>query len=131
MTKCPKCGGFTERVNFASPGEYLDTVRQLVEVVNQGSFLLVFASCPLQDMFNYRTCSTLLSQETASFTIFNAPRAGLDSNSSPILFTAWRIGHLETNSRPIETLPGALATTVADSDFSELRIPLHSIRIAG
>ncbi|HWS17257.1 MAG TPA: hypothetical protein VN223_04550 [Candidatus Elarobacter sp.] len=44
MTKCPKCDGFTERVNFASPGEYLDTVRQLVEVVNQGSFLLVFAA---------------------------------------------------------------------------------------
>jgi hypothetical protein len=52
MTKCPKCDGFTERINFASPGEYLDTVRQLVEVVNQGWFLLVFASCPLQDMFN-------------------------------------------------------------------------------
>src|SRR5580692_2320413 len=35
---------------------------------------------------------------------------------------------LETNSRPIETLPGALATTVADFDFSELRIhpTLHS-----
>ena len=82
MTKCPKCDGFTERVNFASPGEYLDTVRQLVEVVNQGSLLLVFASCPVQDIFN------LLSQETASFTIFNAPRAGVDSNSSPILFTA-------------------------------------------
>ena len=82
MTKCPKCDGFTERVNFASPGEYLDTVRQLVEVVNQVSFLLVLVHVL------YRTCSKLRSQETAPFTIFNAPRAGVDSNSSPIRFTA-------------------------------------------
>jgi hypothetical protein len=82
MTKCPKCDGFTERVNFATPGEYLDTVRQLVEVVNQGSFLLVFASCPLQDMFNTPIPGDCI------FHLFNAPRAGVDSNSSPILFTA-------------------------------------------
>src|ERR1700721_1125838 len=71
MTKCPKCDGFTELVNFATPVNTWTPCAKLVEVVNQGSLLLVFASCPVQDIFN------LLSQETASFTIFNAPRAGV------------------------------------------------------
>jgi hypothetical protein len=47
-----KCGGFAERLNFASPREYLDIVGQLIELVGQGAFLLVHASCPLKDIRN-------------------------------------------------------------------------------
>ena len=52
MAKCSNYDGFAERLNFASPREYLDTVRQLIELVGQGKFLIVYASCPLKDAFN-------------------------------------------------------------------------------
>ncbi len=52
MAKCNKCDGFAERLNFASSREYLDMVRQLIELVGQGKFLIVHASCPLKDVFN-------------------------------------------------------------------------------
>jgi len=36
MNPCPKCEGFSARVNFMDgPREYLDYVRQLIEIVNQ------------------------------------------------------------------------------------------------
>ena len=41
-----------QRFNIGSSREYLDFVRQLIEIVNQGTFFLLCASCPLQDMFN-------------------------------------------------------------------------------
>ena len=52
MAACLKCGGFSERLNIGSLGEYQDIVRQIIEVVNQGTFSLVRADCPLQDVFN-------------------------------------------------------------------------------
>jgi hypothetical protein len=52
MASCPKCDGFAQRFNIGSLREYLDFVRQLIEIVNQGTFFLACASCPLQDMFN-------------------------------------------------------------------------------
>ena len=52
MEPCPKCDGFSQRFNILDPHEYQDIVRQLNEVVNQGTLLLVHASCPLQDMLN-------------------------------------------------------------------------------
>ena len=52
MASCPKCDGFSQRFNILSLREYEDIVRQLIEVVNQGTFLLVHADCPLQDMLN-------------------------------------------------------------------------------
>jgi hypothetical protein len=51
MANCPKCDGFSPRFNISTIREYRDIVRQLIEIVNQGTFLLVHASCPLQDMF--------------------------------------------------------------------------------
>ena len=41
-----------QRFNIGSWREYLDFVRQLIAIVNQGTFFLAYASCPLQDMFN-------------------------------------------------------------------------------
>jgi transposase-like protein len=35
-----------------TPREFLNIVRQLIEIVEQGKFLLVHADCPLQDFFN-------------------------------------------------------------------------------
>jgi hypothetical protein len=51
MPDCSKCSGFSQRLNFERPHEYLDIVRQLIEVVEQGTFLLVKADCPLEDLF--------------------------------------------------------------------------------
>jgi hypothetical protein len=50
MAMCRKCTGFTERLTFASPDEYRDFVRQLIEVVNQGRLFLTRADFPLQEM---------------------------------------------------------------------------------
>src|SRR5216684_2539964 len=50
MDSCPKCDGFSQRFNIGSLRDYRDIVRQLIEVVNQGTFFLVHASCPLQDV---------------------------------------------------------------------------------
>jgi hypothetical protein len=52
MASCPKCDGFSQRFNIGSLREYRDLVRQLIEIVNQGTFFLTRASCPLQDVFN-------------------------------------------------------------------------------
>lgn len=52
LLMCLKCDGFAERIYPASPREYLDMVRQLIKIVNEGTFLLVHASCPLEEMFN-------------------------------------------------------------------------------
>ncbi len=51
MAGCTKCAGFSERINFSTPGEYKDVVRQLIEIVDQGIFVLIEASCPLRDVF--------------------------------------------------------------------------------
>jgi hypothetical protein len=53
MASCPKCDGFSQRFNIGDLREYQDIVRQLIEIVNQGTFLLVHASCPLQDMLKH------------------------------------------------------------------------------
>ena len=44
---CVKCDGFKERLNFPTPREYRGIARQLIDVVNQGTFRLVHADCPL------------------------------------------------------------------------------------
>jgi hypothetical protein len=36
MASCPQCDGFTQRFNIGGLPEYLDLVRQLIEIVNQG-----------------------------------------------------------------------------------------------
>jgi len=47
---CPKCEGFAERMNPVSRREYLDIVRQLIQIVSEETFLLVRADCPLEEM---------------------------------------------------------------------------------
>jgi hypothetical protein len=51
MGSCPKCDGFSQRFNISTFREYQDIVRQLIEIASQGTFLLVHASCPLEDVF--------------------------------------------------------------------------------
>jgi hypothetical protein len=51
VAPCAKCDGFSEAINFDSPQDYLDIVRQLMEIVGEGTFLLVRADCPLKEMF--------------------------------------------------------------------------------
>lgn len=51
MDEYPKCKGFSERFNIGDSREYLDLVRQLIEVVSQGTFVIVEATCPLEEPF--------------------------------------------------------------------------------
>jgi len=52
MAHCPKCEGFMESMDFNQPREYLEMARQLIEELNHGTFVMVHATCPLQDLFN-------------------------------------------------------------------------------
>ena len=47
---CVKCDGFKERLNFPTPREYRVIAGQLIDVVNQGTFWLVHADCPLEEI---------------------------------------------------------------------------------
>jgi hypothetical protein len=51
---CSRCDGFLERRRVNSLYEYRDLVRQILEVVQQGTFRLASGSCPLEDIL---TCS--------------------------------------------------------------------------
>jgi hypothetical protein len=51
VASCPKCEGFRESFNIDEPRQYLDIAAQLMEVVSDGTFLMVHATCPLQDLF--------------------------------------------------------------------------------
>ena len=46
MALCPKCERFAERFNIRERREYRDIARQLIEIVNQGTFLIVRAVAP-------------------------------------------------------------------------------------
>lgn len=48
MEPCPKCDGFSQRFNIQAAREYQDIARQLIEVVAQGTLLLIRADCPLE-----------------------------------------------------------------------------------
>jgi len=50
MNSCPKCSGFSQRLNIHTPSEYQDIVRQLIEIVGQGTFSLIRADCPLEEI---------------------------------------------------------------------------------
>lgn len=51
MAPCPKCEGFTRSFDMSKPREYLGIARKLMHVVDDGTFLMVHATCPLQDLF--------------------------------------------------------------------------------
>jgi hypothetical protein len=52
MASCPKCAEFTRGHDISAPREYLKIARRLMDVVSDGTFLMVHATCPLQDLFN-------------------------------------------------------------------------------
>ena len=52
MVECSECDVFAEGLYFGSPREYLGIVCQLIELVSQGTFWMVHASRPLEDMFS-------------------------------------------------------------------------------
>ena len=48
---CGQCADFSERRLFSQPREYRDIAQQLMEIVRQGDFVLLKASCPLRELF--------------------------------------------------------------------------------
>jgi hypothetical protein len=64
---CPKCQGFAERTNFREPWEYRDLARQLIEIVGHGTFRIVKASCPLEDLFKSPWPGDVLTHEFECF----------------------------------------------------------------
>ncbi len=60
---CVKCDGFQERVNFGSVSEYLHMVRELIQVVNEGTLKLVRSDCRLEEMFETPRPGDVISHE--------------------------------------------------------------------
>jgi len=52
MEACPKCIGFSGKVDIPTPSQYIDMSRQLKELVQQGTFLVVHADYPLGELRN-------------------------------------------------------------------------------
>ena len=50
MAECSKCQGFAERVNMTTPGEYQTIVRQMIEIVGDGTFLVVHSDYTLEEV---------------------------------------------------------------------------------
>ena len=50
MIGCSRCQGFSERFYLYTPREYRDLARQLIEIVNQGTFLLLHSTYALKDL---------------------------------------------------------------------------------
>ena len=62
---CFKCDGFGERQNFPTRREYLSVAKQLIQVLNDGTFNLVRADCPLEEMFETPMPGDVVSHEFA------------------------------------------------------------------
>jgi len=60
MAPCPKCADFTRSFDISEPREYLGMARQLITVVAEGTFMMVHATCPLQDLFSSEWPGNLL-----------------------------------------------------------------------
>jgi len=99
MASCSKCDGFSQRLNIGTFGEYQDIVRQLIEIVNQGTFFLVHASCPLQDVFNTPMPGDSIFHDFQCRMCGRAFRLGADTLSCN---ASWTIGELP---KPIEEKP--------------------------
>jgi len=52
---CARCDGFLERRRVNSPYEYRDLVRQILEIVEQGTFRVVSGTCPLEEILTSKS----------------------------------------------------------------------------
>lgn len=48
---CSRCDRFQERINYLGHDDYLNLVRQMIQVVAEGTFSIVSADFPLEEMF--------------------------------------------------------------------------------
>jgi len=99
MASCPKCDGFSQRFNILDLRHYQNIVRQLIEAVNQGTFLLVQASCPLQDMLTTPLPGDTIFHNFQCFACGRAFQLFADTFHGA---ASWTIGDLP---RPVENLP--------------------------
>jgi len=88
---CPKCDGFAQRFNISNLREYRDIVRQLIQVVSEGTFLLVGASCPLQDVFQTPVPGDSIHHDFQCFACGRKFHLGADTYHG---HASWTVGEL-------------------------------------
>ena len=98
MASCPKCDGFTERFNIDGIREYRNIVRQLIEIVDQGTFWLMKASCSLQDVFNTPMPGDIIMHDFQCSTCGRAFHLAADTYHGN---ASWTVGDIP---KPIENL---------------------------
>jgi hypothetical protein len=89
MAACLSCDGFSQRFNISDLREYQNIIRQLIEAVNQGTFLLVQASCPLPDMLSTPFPGDVISHEFQCFACGRAFQLSADTYHG---HASWTIG---------------------------------------
>ena len=77
---CPKCVGFAGRLNITSLREYQDIVRQLIQIASEGTFVLVGASCPLQDLFQTAMPGDIVQHDFRCFACGRKFHLGADTS---------------------------------------------------
>ena len=88
---CPKCDGFAQRFNISTLREYQDIAHQLIEIVSEGTFLLVSASCPLQDVFQTPMPGDSIEHDFQCFACGRKFHLGADTYHG---HASWTVGEL-------------------------------------
>jgi hypothetical protein len=88
---CPKCDGFAQRFNISTIREYQDIARQLIQIVSEGTFLLVRASCPLEAVFQTPMPGDSISHDFRCFACGRKFSLGADTYHGN---AKWTVGDL-------------------------------------
>lgn len=87
MASCKKCDGFSERFNVPNPDEYQNLVRQLIQIVNEGTFLLVHADCPLDEILRPTLPGDFVAHEFECFACGRQFRLAADTYHGNVSWT--------------------------------------------
>jgi hypothetical protein len=96
MESCPKCSEFSQRLKIHTPNEYQDIARQLIEVVRQGTFLLVRADCPLEEILEPSLPGDFVAHEFECFACGRKFRLAADTYHGNV---NWIPGELPATQR--------------------------------
>jgi hypothetical protein len=97
MNACPKCSGFSQRINIHTTREYRGIARQLIEIVEQGTFLLVRADCPLQEILEPTLPGDIVHHEFECFACGRRFSLSADTYHGDV---TWAPGEFPVPSRP-------------------------------
>jgi hypothetical protein len=91
MVDCSKCSGYSRQFNIQTPDEYQALVRQLIESLKEGTFLLVLATCPLDEILGPTMPDDIIHHEFQCFVCGRKFELSADTYHGSV---HWRPGEL-------------------------------------